>query len=273
MKFLNVNGYAFFEVANPENLKESLLELATSYQVLGSILIATEGVNLSLAGAENEVESFCKRLHEICEIEPIAYKLSWTEKPPFKRFWIKVKKEIVTMGFPELALKESAPYVKPNELREWFKENKELFILDTRKEFEFQMGHFKGAKSLDSKFFRDFPERLKELNLKKDATIVTYCTGGIRCEKAAPYLRGLGYENVFQLEGGILRYFEECGGEFWEGQCFVFDHRAAIDPELNVVESIACRSCGEVFNREFLSDSDCGLNMQCIKCLEEARAS
>lgn len=274
MDILNLNGYRFFAIPDPIALKEKILAVGRDLGIKGSVLLANEGINLSISGVEGEIRKFTDELHKLCNIDEIPYKESWSVKNPFKRFWVKVKKEIVTMGRPGLPLQKKAPYIKPEELKKWFEEGKDFVLIDARKDFEYRMGHFKGAKNLGSIHFRDFPERLKNWKeVSFETPIVTYCTGGIRCEKAAPFLQELGYKNTYQLEGGILRYFEKCGGEYFEGDCFVFDHRAAVDKKLSTVEKLVCRSCESVFERDFASKEDCGLRMLCSNCLKATNAS
>jgi UPF0176 protein len=153
---------------------------------------------------------------------------------PFKRLKIKLKKEIVTFRQPQInPAMVPAPNVTPAQLKEWFDQGRELVVLDTRNRVEFEAGAFNGSVQLGNDNFTDFATALANAPAEwKDKTVVTFCTGGIRCEKAAPYMQSLGYKNVYQLQGGILKYFEEIGHAHYRGDCFVFDERAALDAEL-----------------------------------------
>lgn len=209
-------------------------------EVKGTILLAEEGVNAFLAGPEPRVLDSIANLEATLGFTFPTIKKSYSNFIPFERFKVKVKPEIVTFRVEGLTPTD-APYLKPEELHSWYETEKDFLILDTRNEYEFQLGAFEKSITLKIDHFVDLaksplPEEWKQ---KK---IVTFCTGGIRCEKAAPYLRTLGFD-AYQLEGGILGYFENVGGKHWQGECFVFDDRIALGPDLKPTGSILCSQC------------------------------
>jgi UPF0176 protein len=232
---LNIAAYRFVEIAEPARLRDALRERCAALNLKGTILLAPEGINLFLAGAEQSVRLFVSEaLRADPRFAPIEIKESWSDAVPFQRIKIKLKKEIVTFRQPQInpAL-TPAPNVTAAQFKQWLDEGRELVVLDTRNRVEFDAGAFDGSVQLGNDNFTDFAGALKSAPADwKDKTVVTFCTGGIRCEKAAPYMQSLGYKNVFQLKGGILKYFEEIGRAHYRGDCFVFDERAALDAEL-----------------------------------------
>ena len=240
----------------------------------GTIIVASEGVNLSIAGQEDAIKEYEDFLFEELHFPDFEMKKSWSKNFPHKRMLVKIRPEIVTMGDPEIDPRcESAPYLSALRLKEWLDEGKDFLLLDTRKEFEYELGSFEGALNLGGKHFRNFPKEVESLPEElKERPVVTFCTGGIRCEKAAPMMKKKGFKEVYQLQGGILKYFEECGGQYWRGQCFVFDHRAALSPQLSPVETLACRSCGKDYFIQDCADEVDGLRMMCPECFHNWRA-
>lgn len=274
MRIRNLTGYHFFEVVSPEVLKEQLFAKLEGLDLMGTIILANEGINFSLSIAELDVGSFYKILFADLALPQFEVKSSFSSQHPHKRFLVKIRPEICTIGCEGLDLtKTPSQYVEPKELKAWLDNKEDIVLLDTRKAFEFEMGSFEGAINLGGKHFRDFPTEVEDL--KKDyqhKKIVSFCTGGIRCEKGAPLMVAMGFTNVFQLKGGILKYFEECGGAHWRGDCFVFDHRAAVDPDLQPVKSVRCQSCSESYNPQEVSDIVDGLRLMCPSCFTEWRA-
>lgn len=230
----NLAAYRFIQLPDsllPE-LQISLKAKANELSLKGTILLSVEGINLFISGEQDPICSFQNFLNNYSYFQNLEFKKSLSNFQPFKKMLVKIKKEIIPFGInninPELY---TAPYITPETLTNWLKNKPELILLDTRNNFEFELGSFKNALNLDLKRFRDFPEVVKKLpeNLKH-LPIVTFCTGGIRCEKAATYLLKNGYQEVYQLEGGILNYFEKCGKRHFQGACFVFDSRESISP-------------------------------------------
>lgn len=236
---VNVAAYKFVDIDDPQALAETLRSRAVTLDLRGTILIAEEGINLSIAGAPGKVESFLSSLALDERFADLPLKRSESQAQPFKRMRVKRKRETVAMKRPEIRpSRQPAPRLAPKTLRRWLDEGKPVVLLDTRNRFEVELGSFEQARSLDLKSFSEFPAQAARLDpALKDLPVVTFCTGGIRCEKAAPYLIELGFRKVYQLDGGILGYFEACGAAHFEGRCFVFDERVAVDAD-SVIPSV-----------------------------------
>ena len=241
---LNISAYLFTPLASPEAWRDQCRGQAASRQLKGTILLAPEGINLFLAGEPEAVEDFLQWLRAQDGMAGLGGKKSWSAEQPFGKLLVKVKREIIRMNHPAIAPAEGrAPAVSPNDLQRWLAQGHDdqgqaLVMLDTRNAFE--VGHGKFADALDwgLEKFSDFPQAARDhLGDLQGKTVVSYCTGGIRCEKAAIFLRELGLPNVYQLDGGILQYFEDTGGAHFEGDCFVFDERVALAPDLSAKHS------------------------------------
>lgn len=240
MNILNIAAYKFVSLQAsclPE-LKDNLKTKVDELQLKGTILLSVEGINLFIAGLAESVKAFQIYLQELPYFAHLEYKESWSAAQPFEHMFVKIKTEIIPFGIPEIAPEQfTAPRISPATLKQWYDENKEMVVLDTRNDYEIQFGKFAKAVDLDLKHFRDFPKAIEEkFSAFKDKPIVTYCTGGIRCEKAATWLLQAGFKEVYQLDGGILNYFEQHAGAHYEGDCFVFDARVAVDPNLEEVQ-------------------------------------
>lgn len=230
----NIAAYKFVPLDDRESLRATLTARCEAAGLLGTILLAPEGINLFLAGAEAALRGFLAALAQDTRFADIEAKWSYSDGVPFKRLRVKLKKEIVTLrqaGFDHT--ETPAPYLPAAELKRWYEEGREFLILDTRNEWEVAEGTFENAIDPHITSFGEFPRVIEELAALKDKTIVTFCTGGIRCEKAAPLMKRAGFAQVYQLEGGILKYFEETGGAHWRGNCVVFDDRGALKPDLS----------------------------------------
>ena len=237
---LNISAYKFVDIDDPQGLREPWLARALDDGLKGTILLSQEGVNLFLAGPEAAVRSFVGFMHQDARFADIAPKESWSDSQPFKRMLVKCKREIIRMDHPTIRPAGGrAPSVLAQTVKRWLDQGHDdqgrpVVTLDTRNAFEVDAGAFEGAIDWRITRFGEFPAaaqaHLAELEGK---TVVSYCTGGIRCEKAAIYLKELGVESVYQLEGGILKYFEEVGGAHYQGDCFVFDERVGLAPDLS----------------------------------------
>lgn len=238
LSIINISAYRFIQLPH-----DFLLKLKNQFKkethrlgLKGTILLSQEGVNLFLAGKREAIICFQNLLKSLSPFENIVFKESLSDSQPFKRMLIKIKKEIIPFGIdsvhPEIF---TAPSITPETLKTWLQERPELLMLDTRNGFEVALGSFENALHLDLKHFRDFPKAVQKLPEKsKKLPVVTFCTGGIRCEKASAFLLQEGFNEVYQLEGGILNYFEKCGSAHYKGLCFVFDERKALTPFLEV---------------------------------------
>ncbi|KHK98679.1 hypothetical protein LK09_07025 [Microbacterium mangrovi] len=231
---LNVSAYLFTHLDDPAGLRPVLRERADVAGLKGTILLAEEGINLFLAGDADAVRGFVDALRADHRFAALTTKESWSDDQPFGRMLVKVKREIIRMDHPTIRPEAGrAPAVAPETLRRWLDagaddDGREVVLLDTRNAFEVDYGAFAGAVDWRIERFTQFPDAAagaaEDLHGK---TVVSYCTGGIRCEKAAIYLREIGVD-AYQLDGGILGYFEQVGGAHWNGECFVFDEREAL---------------------------------------------
>src|SRR5258706_8434032 len=234
MKFINLAGYKFVSLDGLNDLKALFDRRCRELDLKGTILLSFEGINVVLAGSDEAVAGFQASIHADPRLADLRFKRSESAFQPFDRMLVKIKKEIITSRVPGVdPSKERAPAVAPAELKRWLDEGREVVLLDTRNTFEVDAGTFDNAMDLRLSSFGQFAHAADGLDPSlKDKTIVTFCTGGIRCEKAAPVLIGKGFRKVFQLDGGILQYFEQCGDAHFKGRCFVFDQRVALDGNL-----------------------------------------
>ncbi len=240
---LNIAAYKFAPLDNLAALRAQLRASCERLALRGTILLAPEGINLFLAGAAEAVEMLLVELRAIAGLEALEVKRSASDTQPFGRMLVKLKKEIIPLGRPDIdPARHPAPRVAPRDLKRWLDAGRddagrEVVLLDTRNVFEVEHGTFEGAQHIGLANFRSFAERVGEVDpALRGKTVVTFCTGGIRCEKAAPLLIHAGFPTVYQLDGGILKYFEECGQSHFAGNCYVFDERIALDSELSPSE-------------------------------------
>lgn len=247
MEIVNIAVYKFVSIPEPAEYQPVIKERCNALHLKGTVVLATEGINLFLAGSRESIDAFLTFLQtdELFggRFAQLDIKESFSSNQPFKKMVVRVAKEIITMRHPMIRPETfRAPHVDAATLRKWLDqgrddEGRELLLLDTRNAFEVEMGTFENAIDLQIEKFSDFPDAIsatieKSKTSLHEKTIVSFCTGGIRCEKAALYLHEKGHPKVLQLDGGILRYFEEVGGAHWQGECFVFDERVSLDPGL-----------------------------------------
>ena len=236
---LNISTYKFVPLPDARDLRTELLQRATALDLKGTILLAEEGINLFLAGPAEAVRGFMAQLHADARFADIVPKESWSDTQPFRKMLVKVKNEIIRMNHPTICPEAGrAPSVDAHTLARWLENGvddngRPVVTLDTRNEFEVQAGTFRGAINWHITKFTEFPAAVLEHKDELEGkTVVSFCTGGIRCEKAAIFMAEAGVENIYQLEGGILKYFELTGGPHYDGNCFVFDERETLDPQL-----------------------------------------
>ncbi|AMM26031.1 sulfurtransferase [Variovorax sp. PAMC 28711] len=251
-EILNIAAYKFVAIDDGDTLREDLRARTQSLGLMGTILLAPEGINMFLAGAAASVHAFIDGLRSDARFADLETKESWSATQPFRRMLVKLKREIIRMDHPAIQPAAGrAPGVDAPTLKRWLDQGhddagKPVVMLDTRNAFEVDHGTFDGAIDWRIEKFTEFPAALRA---NRDAfagkTVVSFCTGGIRCEKAAILMREEGVDDVLQLEGGILKYFEEIGGAHYTGDCFVFDGRRTLGPDLVATGNAASARAAE----------------------------
>ena len=250
---LNISAYLFTHITDRETLRPQLFEQAEAAGLKGSILLAEEGINMFLAGEAQPLRDFIHALQQEPRFAKLEVKESWSAHQPFRRLIIKLKNEIIRMNHPTIKPEAGrAPAVPAKTVARWLDQGHDdngrpVVMLDTRNAFEVDYGTFDNAIDWRISKFTEFPDAVVQNRQELEGkTIVSFCTGGIRCEKAAIYMHDLGLDNVLQLEGGILKYFEEVGGAHYTGDCFVFDGREALAPDLTArSNAVSARACDD----------------------------
>jgi UPF0176 protein len=244
LPIVNLAAYKFVPLSRLDERKVRLRDFCRELGLKGTILLSPEGINLFVAGNRSSVDALVALLESDAEVGPLELKESPSAAQPFRRMSVKIKREIIPFGVaidPTLAVSQK---ISPAVLKEWLDAGRPITLLDVRNNFEFALGTFAGAEPIGINHFREFPAAADRLPDEcQDETIVTFCTGGIRCEKAAPYLASRGFRHVYQLEGGILKFFEECGPIHFHGECFVFDDRVALDGTLRETATTLADVC------------------------------
>lgn len=244
-KIVNIAAYRFVELDQLSERRERIREVAGQLSLKGTVLLSEEGINVFIAGTRAGIDQFLAELRSDSRLSDLPVKESLSERQPFTRMLVKIKNEIISFSVDGIDPRQRmSPKLPPAELKQWLDEGRPVHLLDTRNDYEVEVGTFKSAHVLGIDHFREFPEAVQSLPEEmKDEPVVMFCTGGIRCEKAGPFMEEQGFKNVFQLDGGILKYFEECGGDHYDGDCFVFDQRVAVDPQLRETAVEQCFAC------------------------------
>ena len=267
--------YKYIGIDDPVKFQQEHLVLCKSLNLKGRILLGEEGINGSVCGKKSDIEKYKSALKSNPLFSDMDFKEQETEKPAFRKMFVRVRKEIVHSQL-EVDLKNTAPYITPEQLKQMLDKNEDFVLVDVRNNYESKIGQFKNAITLNINNFRDLPNSISEIKNLQNKKIVTYCTGGIRCEKASAFLMEKGFENVHQLMGGILKYGEEYPDTYWEGKCFVFDDRLAIEiNEKNINPLTDCawcnKKCDDYINCHNL---DCDkLFICCNECMEKYNKS
>jgi UPF0176 protein len=259
--YVNIAAYKFITFNDTPEKRPEFRALCEELDLKGTILLSPEGINLFLAGLREPIDRFVAWLRSDERFADLQVKESYSDRQPFTRMLVKLKREIITMKNPLIKPEEGrAPAVEPKTLKRWLDQGhddagKPVVMVDTRNAFEVDVGTFDNTVDYRIEKFSEFPEVIAQ---HKDGlagkTVVTFCTGGIRCEKAAIHMQNVGFDSVYQLDGGILKYFEEVGGAHYTGDCFVFDYRTALNPKLEATETAQCFACRAVVTpREQLS--------------------
>jgi UPF0176 protein len=242
----------------------------------GTILLANEGINGTISGKEKDILNFHKFIKNddkfLNVFKNLEYKASWSDGNPFYRMKVRLKKEIVTLGIPEISpVKKVGTYIKPKEWNALISDP-DIILIDTRNQYEVDIGTFRNAINPKTTSFREFPEYVKKnLNQQKNKKIAMFCTGGIRCEKASSYMLEEGFEEVYHLQGGILKYLETVPEEnsLWNGECFVFDQRVAVTNELKEGQYSQCYACRHPLSLEELKSDDYNEGISCSYCINK----
>ena len=266
---VNIAGYRFVDLPDRDSLRQPMIDACASSQLRGTILLAHEGINFFLAGDEQGIETFLSFLDQDVRFLDIPLKRSHTTYQPFNRMNVRLKQEIISIGMDEVKPAEfTGETIAPTEFKQWLDEGKSVTVLDTRNDYEIRLGTFESAVDLDITSFRAFPAAIEALPEDiKDTPVVMFCTGGIRCEKASVVMLEAGFKDVRQLEGGILGYFEQVGGAHWNGDCFVFDHRVALTPELEESDAVQCFACRQPLSMEEQESPDYVVEVSCPYCI------
>ena len=268
---VNIAGYKFEPLENPVDLVRMYQRKCDELELKGTMLISKNGINFSLAGTQQATDTIIAFLEEDNRFLNIPLKVTYSETQPFRRMKVRLKKEIISLGRKDINPRElTGERISPQDLKNLLDNKEDVLVLDTRNEYETRVGKFENAIDLNLDTFRDFPEAIESLPEEyKNKQIVMYCTGGIRCEKASAVMMKAGFADVKQLEGGVLDYFKETGGAYWEGDCFVFDERVALDTDLNETDYIYCYICREPLSAEEKASPDFKINEYCPYCVKK----
>lgn len=270
--YVIVAMYKFVRLDNYEAMQPIVLSFCQERDIYGTLLLAEEGLNGTLAGTRNAIDELLDYLKSDGRLADLEYKESYSDEIPFHRTKVKLKKEIVTMGQPNIKPSDrSGIRVEPEQWNEIISDP-EVLLIDTRNEYEYQIGTFKDAVSPETTNFREFPDYVtNQLNPATTKKVAMFCTGGIRCEKASAYMLEQGFEEVYQLNGGILKYLEEVKQEesLWEGECFVFDSRVSVDHQLAEGNYEQCFACRRPITDEDMKSKDYEEGVSCPRCINE----
>jgi len=267
---VHLAAYKFAPLDHLPEWRQRLRELALARELKGTILLSPEGINFFVAGRRADVDALLIEVRSIPGLADLTPKESASAEQPYNRMLVKIKKEIIAFGVEGIdPARQPSAKLAPRLLKQWLDEGRAITLLDTRNDYEIRLGTFRGAVAAGIDHFRDFPEAVRRLPpAVKDRPVVMFCTGGIRCEKAGPFMAREGYD-VFQLDGGILKYFEECGGAHYDGECFVFDRRVGLDPNLQETKSVMCFACQMPLTEEDQQDPHYVPDVSCGHCFQE----
>ncbi|WP_066378560.1 MULTISPECIES: rhodanese-related sulfurtransferase [unclassified Anabaena] len=267
--------YKFVSLPDCVEMQAPLLSYCSAQGIKGTILLAKEGINGTIAGSRQTIDAVLAYLRSDPRFTDLEHKESTAEQPPFERMKVRLKKEIVTLGLPEVDPNEQVgKYVTPEEWNDLISDP-EVIVIDTRNDYEVHIGTFKGAQNPQTNSFRDFPEYVRQnLDPNKHQKVAMFCTGGIRCEKASSYMISQGFAEVYHLKGGILKYLEAVPAEqsLWEGECFVFDERVTVSHGLEVGNHELCFCCGHPLTEEDKTSSKYEQGISCPHCFDSLTA-
>ena len=274
-KYIISTFYKFLVLENYKELKNKFDKSLSKTNIKGTILLANEGVNGTIAGSESDLKKFFLYMDKFSQFKDINPKFSSSNKNPFLRMKVRLKKEIVTIGIPDVSPSNLVgKYLNVEEWNEFLNESNSM-IIDTRNNYEVSIGTFKNSINPKIKSFRDFPKwvqkNLIDKKVSKQSKIGMFCTGGIRCEKSTSYLKQLGFENVFHLDGGILKYLENVKSDQneWKGECFVFDYRVSLNDSLEKGEYDMCYACRMPLSKENKKNKHYLKGQSCEYCYDQ----
>ncbi|MEM8829351.1 MAG: rhodanese-related sulfurtransferase [Cyanobacteria bacterium P01_G01_bin.19] len=272
MTYTIATFYKFTTISDPEAVKQQIVAWCAENNLKGTIILAKEGINGTIAGTEKAIATILSCLRTIDGLGDLEDKQSTAQKPPFARLKVKIKPEIVTLGIPEVDPNQQVgTYVDPQDWNSIISDP-EVIAIDTRNDYEVELGSFKTANNPDTKSFREFPEYIaRNLDPEKHPKVAMFCTGGIRCEKASAYMLSQGFKEVYHLKGGILKYLENVSSEesLWEGECFVFDERVAVKEGLEPGSHELCYACGHPISEADKQSPLYESNISCPYCYEQ----
>lgn len=267
--------YKFTSLPDFEQLQKPMLNLCKQNGIKGTLLLAKEGINGTVAGPREGIDALNRFFESDARFHDLEYKESFAEKMPFFRIRVRLKKEIVTLGQPVAdPTKQVGTYVDPKDWNSIISDP-DVVLLDTRNTYEVDIGTFKNAVDPKTTYFREFPGFVTEnLDPRKNKKVAMFCTGGIRCEKASAYMLAQGFETVYHLKGGILKYLEEVPAEesLWEGDCFVFDQRVAVGHDLKQGKYDQCHGCRHPVSPEDIASEKYELGICCPHCYDSLDA-
>jgi UPF0176 protein len=267
--------YHFVRLENFENLRQPLLDCMINNQVKGTLLLANEGINGTIAGTRQAVDAVLNWIRQDKRLAAVDSKESYTDDMPFYRSKVKLKKEIVTMGVEGIDPKEVVgTYIDPEDWNDLISDP-EVTLVDTRNDYEYNIGSFKNAINPNTETFREFPEYVKQnLDPTRHKKVAMFCTGGIRCEKSTAYLKEQGFDEVYHLKGGILKYLEQVPEDqtLWQGECFVFDNRVAVNHDLEKGQYDQCYACRYPITEEDKQSPHYEKGVSCHHCYDKTTA-
>ncbi|MBS3123035.1 hypothetical protein J4437_00205 [Candidatus Woesearchaeota archaeon] len=261
--FKTISFYRYTEIKNPEELKLLLIDFAKRKSILGRILLGKEGINGAVSGRENSIEEIKIFLQET--FEGLTFREQEVKQNSYHKLVVKIRNEVCVFG-ENVNLTNTADHLSPKDLNKWYKENKNFTIVDARNDYEFDVGHFKNAIKMPIRTFKQFAAASRLLEKKKKETIVLYCTGGVRCEKASAYLKEQGFKDVHQVEGGIINYTNQFK-DYWEGSLFVFDDRLVEENSSNINHCSFCKKKSDKYYNCHNLDCD-KLFIACDSCIK-----
>ena len=271
MSYFVATFYKFINISDLETKKARILAWCKQNRVKGTIILASEGINGTIAGSQKAIANTLTQLRSLPELADLEPKESTAEKQPFSRLKVKIKSEIVTLGLPEVNPNQQVgTYVDPQDWNQIISDP-EVVVIDTRNDYEVEIGSFQRAKNPNTESFREFPEYIAQIDPAKHPKVAMFCTGGIRCEKASSYMLSQGFKEVYHLKGGILKYLENVPPEesMWTGECFVFDERVAVKDGLEPGTHQLCYACGHPISKVDRQSPYYEAHISCPHCYDK----